>query len=95
MDATGLVALESAIAAAHEERLRRDPLGLQAQPDALLENAEFQHRPWRLMIRPDLASAIAAAEEVVALAGPPKGGNAGEKTLGDAGDKTLVDLPRV
>jgi hypothetical protein len=38
------------------------------------------------MIRPDLPSAIAAAESVVALA-------ASSRTA-DAGDKTLVDLPR-
>jgi hypothetical protein len=37
------------------------------------------------MIRPDMESAIAAAEGVVALS-RPKGD--------DAGDKTLVDLPR-
>src|SRR5260370_13457598 len=34
-------------------------------PAELLERAGFRHRPWRLMLRPDLASAIATAEELV------------------------------
>jgi len=87
MDATGLVALESAIAQLSKNGCVAILTGLQAQPEALLEKAQFKHRPWRLMIRPDMASAIAAAEGVIALGGSPKGD--------DAGDKTLVDLPRV
>ena len=54
------------------------------EPQALLEKAQFQQRPWRLIIRPDLASAIAAAEGVLGLA-----------TASETGEKTLVDLPRV
>jgi SulP family sulfate permease len=88
MDATGLVALESAIAQLSKNGCVAILSGLQAQPEALLDKAQFQHRPWRLMIRPDLAGAIAAAEGVVALAGT-------SSKPGDAGDKTLVDLPRV
>ncbi len=84
MDATGLVALESAIAQLSKNGCMAILSGLQAQPEALLEKAQFQHRPWRLLIRPDFASAIAAAEGVVGLAG-----------TSDAGDRTLVDLPRV
>jgi SulP family sulfate permease len=87
MDATGLVALESAIAQLSKNGCVAILVGLQAQPQALLEKAQFQHRPWRLMIRPDLASAIAAAEGVVSLTGGSKDG--------DAGEKTLVDLPHV
>ncbi len=88
MDATGLVALESAIAQLSKNGCVAILSGLQAQPEALLDKAQFQHRPWRLMIRPDLASAIAAAEGVVALTST-------SAKPGDAGDKTLVDLPRV
>ena len=84
MDATGLVALESAIAQLTKNGCVAILAGVQAQPQELLDKAQFQHRPWRLMIRPNLASAIAAAEDVVGLAG-----------ASNAGDKTLVDLPRV
>ncbi len=87
MDATGLVALESAIAQLSKSGCVAILAGLQAQPQALLEKAQFQHRPWRLLIRPDLASALAAAEELVALAGA--------STAAGGADKTLVDPPRV
>jgi SulP family sulfate permease len=65
MDATGLVALESAIAALTRQGCVSVLAGLQAQPAALLERAGFKHRPWRLVIRPDLPSALEAAEEIV------------------------------
>ena len=68
MDATGLVALESAIAQLSKNGCVAILAGLQAQPQALLEKAQLQQRPWRLLIRPDLASAFAAAEGVVGLA---------------------------
>jgi SulP family sulfate permease len=65
MDATGLVALESAIASLTKQGCIAVLTGLQQQPAELLERAGFRHKPWRLMIRPDLASGLAAAEEVL------------------------------
>jgi SulP family sulfate permease len=73
MDATGLVALESAIATLTKRGCVAVLTGLQKQPAALLERAGFRHRPWRLMIRPDLASALEAAEEILSAA-PRKSG---------------------
>jgi SulP family sulfate permease len=66
MDATGLVALESAIAQLSKNGCVAILAGLQAQPQGLLERAGVQQKPWRLLIRPDLASAIAAAESLLA-----------------------------
>jgi sulfate permease, SulP family len=66
MDATGLVALESAIASLTKQDCVAVLTGLQQQPAELLERAGFRHRPWRLMLRPDLAAGIAAAEEILA-----------------------------
>jgi SulP family sulfate permease len=68
MDATGLVALESALAALTKTGCVAILTGLQRQPAALLERAGIRHRPWRVMIRPDLPGAISAAEEVLGLA---------------------------
>jgi SulP family sulfate permease len=65
MDATGLVALESAIAALTKRGCISILTGLRQQPAELLERAGFRHKPWRLMMRPDLAAAIATAEELV------------------------------
>jgi SulP family sulfate permease len=65
MDATGLVALESAIATLTKHGCVTILSGLQRQPQALLERAQFKHRPWRLLIRTDLAGAIEAAREVI------------------------------
>jgi SulP family sulfate permease len=79
MDATGLVALESAIASLTKRGCIAILSGLRQQPGELLERAGFRHKPWRLMLRPDLASAIAAAEEVVA-AGPRKTGQVAVET---------------
>jgi SulP family sulfate permease len=73
MDATGLVALESAIASLTKRGCVAILSGLRQQPAELLERAQFRHKPWRLMMRPDLASATAAAEEIVA-ASPRKTG---------------------
>ncbi|HVR02673.1 MAG TPA: hypothetical protein VMT47_11115, partial [Polyangia bacterium] len=58
-------ALESAIAALTKRGCVAILTGLRQQPAELLERAGFRHRPWRLMLRPDLASAIATAEELV------------------------------
>jgi SulP family sulfate permease len=65
MDATGLVALESAIEALTKRGCVAIISGLRQQPAELIERAGLRHKPWRLMLRPDVASAIAAAEEVV------------------------------
>jgi SulP family sulfate permease len=73
MDATGLVALESAISTLTKTGCVAVLTGLQAQPAALLERAGFRHRPWRLVIRPDLSSGLAAAEEILGLA--PRAGS--------------------
>jgi hypothetical protein len=73
MDATGLVALENAIATLTKNGCVAVLTGLQKQPAALLDRAGFRHRAWRLMIRPDLASALAAAEEIVGAAPRPSG----------------------
>jgi SulP family sulfate permease len=66
MDATGMVALESAIAALSKHGCVTILCGLQAQPASLIERAGFRRRPWRLMIRPDFREALTAAEGVVA-----------------------------
>jgi SulP family sulfate permease len=88
MDATGLVALESALTQLSKSGCVAILAGLQAQPQALLEKAQIQHRiqhgTWRLLIKPDLASALVAAQELVAR------GDGNQNA-----DKTLVDLPRV
>jgi sulfate permease, SulP family len=67
MDATGLVALESAISALTKSGCMTILTGLQPQPTKLIARAGFKDRPWRLMIRPDLASGVAAATELLAL----------------------------
>jgi SulP family sulfate permease len=66
MDATGLVALESAIEALTKRGCIAILSGLRQQPAELLERAGFRHKPWRLLLRPDFASAVVAAEELVA-----------------------------
>jgi SulP family sulfate permease len=86
MDATGLVALESAIDALTKRGCVAILTGLRQQPAELLERAGFRHKPWRLMLRPDIASAVAAAEEIV-TAGPRKTGQVGQA----AADLTRID----
>lgn len=63
MDATGLVALESAL-----ERLDRQKIvvvlcGVQSQPRRLLRSGHIRERFKNLCIRPDIEAAIALAEE--------------------------------
>jgi SulP family sulfate permease len=65
MDATGLVALESAISTLTQHGCTTVLTGLQRQPRTLIERAELSTRSWRVAIRPDLASAIAHARELV------------------------------
>jgi SulP family sulfate permease len=68
MDATGLVALESAIAQLSRNGCVAILAGLQVQPRRLLQKSQIEHKPWRLVIRPDLPSAIGAAEGLLGVA---------------------------
>ena len=65
MDATGLFALESAIATLTRHGCLTILTGLQPQPAQLVARAGFQQRPWRLDVRPDLAAGLAAARETI------------------------------
>jgi sulfate permease, SulP family len=65
MDATGLVALESALAQLHKSGCRAVLAGLQPQPASLLARAGIVQTPDRLAIAPDFASAVAAARAMV------------------------------
>jgi SulP family sulfate permease len=60
MDATGLVALESALRELDRRGCKTIITGLQPQPRRVLENAQVVERPGRLLLREDLASALAA-----------------------------------
>ena len=86
MDATGLVALESAIDSLTKRGCVTILSGLRQQPAELLERAGFRHKPWRLMMRADLATAITAAEEIVA-ASPRKTGQ-----VAAASEQTTIDV---
>jgi SulP family sulfate permease len=61
MDATGLVALESAISTLTKHGCLTILTGLQSQPAALVERAGLEQRSWRLDIRSDLAAGLEAA----------------------------------
>jgi SulP family sulfate permease len=65
MDATGLVALESAIAMLSKRGCATILTGLQAQPAGLIARAALPQRGWTVSIQPDLAAAVAAAREMV------------------------------
>jgi SulP family sulfate permease len=65
MDATGLVALESAISTLTNHGCVTILVGLQTQPRRLIERAGLEGRPWRLQIRPDLAAGLAAARGLI------------------------------
>jgi SulP family sulfate permease len=65
MDATGLVALESAVSTLTKHGCLTILTGLQPQPAALLARAGFEQRSWRLQIRPDFSAALATAREVL------------------------------
>jgi SulP family sulfate permease len=65
MDATGLVALESAIAGLSNRGCLTILSGLQKQPRGLLERAGLEKRGWKLLIRPDTQTAIDAATSLV------------------------------
>ena len=65
MDATGLVALESAIATLTGHGCATILVGLQPQPAQLIERAAFKTRAWRFDIRADLGAGLAAARELL------------------------------
>jgi len=65
MDATGLVALESAIGSLSKRGCLTILSGLQKQPQALLVRAGLEKRGWKLVIKPDTQTAIAAATSLV------------------------------
>jgi SulP family sulfate permease len=65
MDATGLVALESAIAGLSNRGCLTILSGLQKQPRGLIERAGLEKRGWKLLIRPDTQTAIDAATSLV------------------------------
>jgi SulP family sulfate permease len=70
MDATGLVALESALAQLYKGGTRVILCGLQPQPAGLLRRAKIVEVPGKLAIRPDLTAAVALAREIVEPAVP-------------------------
>jgi SulP family sulfate permease len=65
MDATGLVALESALARLHRNGCQTILCGLQPQPARLLTRAGIVESASKVSIRPDLAAAIDRAREIV------------------------------
>jgi len=65
MDATGLVALESAIGALSKRGCLTILSGLQKQPQGLLERAGVEKRGWKLLIKPDTQTAIEAAAALI------------------------------
>jgi sulfate permease, SulP family len=70
MDATGLVALESALTQLRNSGCRVILCGLQRQPAELLNRARIEEVPGKLAIRADLATAIAHSREIMAPSPP-------------------------
>ncbi len=66
MDATGLVALESAIAALDKRGCAVTLAGLQPQPARLVERARLRERFPRLRLSPDMATGLASAQAQIA-----------------------------
>jgi sulfate permease, SulP family len=65
MDATGLVALESAISTLTKNGCLTILVGLQLQPAQLVERAGLQHGRSRVGICSDLAAGMTAAREAI------------------------------
>jgi len=65
MDATGLVALESAIATLTKHGCTTILIGLQRQPRALIDRAGLAGRSWKVVVQPDLPAALATARELL------------------------------
>ena len=72
MDATGLVALESALSQLYKNGCQVILCGLQRQPAGLIARAKIVETPGKLAIRPDLTAAVAAARAIVEPATPPR-----------------------
>ena len=70
MDATGLVALESALTQLRASGCRVILCGLQSQPAGLLKRAGIDEIPGQLAIRPDLGTAITHSREMMAPSTP-------------------------
>ncbi len=66
MDATGLVALESALERLEHYKCMTIIVGVQRQPRRLLRSGQVKTRFLHLRIRPDMATAITTAEEHLA-----------------------------
>jgi SulP family sulfate permease len=62
MDATGLVALESALAELHKRGCLTIITGLQPQPRRVLGDAHIEDRPGQLLLRQDIAAALIEIE---------------------------------
>jgi SulP family sulfate permease len=65
MDATGLVALESAVAQLFHNHRAVIISGLQAQPRRLLEKSQVQPKPFRLVLCSELTEAMQAAQQLI------------------------------
>jgi SulP family sulfate permease len=63
MDATGLVALESALERLDRQKALAILVGLQRQPRRLIRDGNIKVRFPRLRIRPDIVTALSTAEE--------------------------------
>jgi SulP family sulfate permease len=63
MDATGLVALESAVAALTKRGCLTILTGLQPQPAVLIGRAGLESGARRVIVRPTLPAALEAAEQ--------------------------------
>jgi len=69
LDATGLVALESALATLTRHGCTTILAGLQPQPASVIEKASVTLRPFRVVISPDIPSAVTAARALLEPAG--------------------------
>jgi len=74
MDATGLVALESALAQLHKNRALAILSGVHAQPMSVLGRAGVAEAPGRLLIKPDFITALDAAEDFLSGRSVPQAG---------------------
>jgi SulP family sulfate permease len=63
MDATGLVALESAIATLSKRGCLAILTGLQKQPAGLIGRAGLESRGWRVAVEPNLSAALQSAKQ--------------------------------
>jgi SulP family sulfate permease len=69
MDATGLVALESALERLHGNRALAILTGVSSQPRGVLERAGIREQEGRLLIKPDFMEALDAATDYMSAQG--------------------------